>query len=379
MKLGLLLAGSLGVAAVIGGYGGDPSGGARGRGAVASDADGSASASSASAAGGVIQLASGHNHSCVLLAGGRVRCWGSNADGQLGNGTTHRSMEPVAVMGLPDGVVAIAAGDAHTCAVLSSGAVQCWGNNSYGQLGGGSGISSLLPVRVAGLEGVTAIQAGLRFTCALLADQSVRCWGNNDYGQLGNASTTSSSFPVAVAGLGGVTALTHFHGSHVCALLADKSARCWGFNGRGQLGDGSTANSSTPVAVQGMSNVAALSAGGGTTYALLDDGSVWSWGDNQRGELGDGSAVGHSATPVRVAGLSNVVRVSAGASHACARLSDGSVACWGGGAAPAPAPVAGVAGATFIAAGRDRTCALLADGMVNCWGERSPAPVAIAF
>jgi alpha-tubulin suppressor-like RCC1 family protein len=234
---------------------------------------------------------------------------------------------------------------------------------------------------VAGLEGVTAIQAGLRFTCALLADQSVRCWGNNDYGQLGNASTTSSSFPVAVAGLGGVTALTHFHGSHVCALLADKSARCWGFNGRGQLGDGSTANSSTPVAVQGMSNVAALSAGGGTTYALLDDGSVWSWGDNQRGELGDGSAVGHSATPVRVAGLSNVVRVSAGASHACARLSDGSVACWGGGAAPAPAPVAGVAGATFIAAGRDRTCALLADGMVNCWSERerSPAPVAIAF
>jgi alpha-tubulin suppressor-like RCC1 family protein len=375
MKLALVLAGSLGVAAVALGSG-------HHRDDHSDGSDGASPAGAASSGGGdgqVIELASGHNHSCVLLAGGRVRCWGSNTDGQLGNGTTQRSTVPVAVMGLPEGVVAISAGDAHTCAVLASGVVQCWGDNAHGQLGGGSGVSSLLPVLVAGLDGVTAIQAGLRFTCALLADRSVRCWGNNDHGQLGNGSTIGSSFPVEVAGLRDVAVLTHLSGSHVCALLADKSARCWGAGGRGQLGDGSTANSSTPVAVQGMTNVAALSAGGGTTYALLDDGSVWSWGDNQRGELGDGSTVGHSATPVRVAGLANVVRLSAGASHACARLSDGSVTCWGAGAAPAPAPVAGVAGATFIAAGRDRTCALLADGLVSCWGERAPAPVAIAF
>ena len=154
-------------------------------------------------------LATGDRHSCALTNDGGVKCWGSNGAGQLGEGSTTTRTTPVAVSGLASGVIAIAAGLAHTCALTSSGEVKCWGFSAYGELGEESLANHTTPVTVGGLDGVTAIAAGNDHTCALTTGGGVKCWGRNDNGQLGDASPALSRVtPVHVNGLGsGVSAI----------------------------------------------------------------------------------------------------------------------------------------------------------------------------
>ena len=144
-------------------------------------------------------------YSCALLSTGAVKCWGANDYGQLGDGSIANATArttPVAVSGLSSGVSAISTGYYHSCALLSTGAVKCWGNNTYGQLGDNSQTQRLTPVDVSGLSsGVTAISAGYWHTCALLSTGAVKCWGQNTYGQLGDNSQTQRLTPVAVSGI----------------------------------------------------------------------------------------------------------------------------------------------------------------------------------
>jgi alpha-tubulin suppressor-like RCC1 family protein len=148
-------------------------------------------------------IAGGAHHTCALSSAGAVRCWGENAHGELGNGTSINSRTPVAVSGLSSGFVAIAAGNGYACALSSAGAVQCWGDNQFGQLGNGTSHTiERSPVAVSGLSGkVVAIAAGAFHTCALSSAGAVQCWGENTYGELGNGTSLNSSTPVAVSGL----------------------------------------------------------------------------------------------------------------------------------------------------------------------------------
>ena len=200
-------------------------------------------------------IAAGYQHTCALLADGSVNCWGWNYYGQLGNGTSGQlyrdSYTPVAVSGITT-VTAITAGFIHTCALLAGGAVNCWGDDT-GNLDAGAPTDSSTPVPVSGITTATAITAGYDHTCAPLSDGSVRCWGNNDSGQLGDGTTSSTPTPtpVTVSGITTATAIAAgFH--HTCALLAGGSVECWGRNSSGQLGDGTTTDSSTPVSVIGL-------------------------------------------------------------------------------------------------------------------------------
>jgi alpha-tubulin suppressor-like RCC1 family protein len=320
-------------------------------------------------------------HGCAITPSGALRCWGWNDQGQLGNGTQEWSLAPVDVAGLSSGVVAVSGGIIHTCARTASGAVQCWGNGDHGQLGNGSTGDSLAPAEIEGSSSLASVVVGGTHTCAVTTQGAARCWGFNNVGQLGDGSTTESHSPGPVAGLSSGVIAVAAGNLHSCAVTSSGGVKCWGYNDRGQLGDGSTTTRLAPVAVVGLSSgVVAISASYGGTCALLASGGVQCWGGNQWGQAGDGTDL-DSSVPVEVAGLApGIVAIGAGATHACALTASGAVQCWGGNQwgqlgngtttnSLAPVDVMGLSsGVIAIATGGGTTCAVLTSGGVKCWG-----------
>jgi len=213
-------------------------------------------------ASGVAAIAAGGSHTCALTAGGGVgtpsrqqfggvKCWGYDLYGQLGDGTIAWSCPtPVDVVGLASGVATIAAGGDHTCALTTGGRLKCWGSNRNGGLGDGTAIDSGTPVDVVGFStGVAIIAAGYWHTCALTAGRGVKCWGLNEYGQLGDGTTTQRCTPVDGVGLANGVAAIAAGRDHTCALTAGGGVKCWGSDLYGQLGLGTIYYRTTPVDV----------------------------------------------------------------------------------------------------------------------------------
>ena len=342
---------------------------------------------------GVQAVVANGGHSCALLSGGGVNCWGGNQAGQLGDGGTSERRVPVAVLGLPESATALAVGGSHTCALLQSGGVACWGGNLRGQLGNGTTIDQKTPVLVPGLGGlVTALAAGANHTCALLQSGAVQCWGDNTNGQVGDQSTTARNVPTAVTGLAGPAKAIAAGSAHTCAILTDGRVQCWGDNARGQLGDGSREDRTSPVLVSTLRDViATVAAGHFHTCALAVDGDLWCWGSNNRGQLGTGTWES-SRTPIRVTGVpGDATALSAGLDHTCALFKSKSPYCWGSnrarqlgqdapGVASVPrllelAPlnngVAPMSGIPAIVGGRYHTCLITPNRGVQCWGRNS--------
>jgi|GEM_PF-903326 len=280
---------------------------------------------------GVSTISAGGYHTCALMKTGGVKCWGDNNDGELGDGTTTKRTTPVDVTGLASGVIAISAGENHTCALMETGRVKCWGDNLYGQLGDLTTTDRHTPVDVIGLSsGVSAIGAGRIHTCALMQTGGVKCWGYNSYGQLGDGTTTNRTMPVDVVGLASGVSAIRAGENHTCALTQAGGVKCWGYNGFSQLGDGTTTNRLTPVDVTGLaSGMSTIGAGDYHTCALMKTGGVKCWGNNGDGQLGDGTTTTRR-TPVDVAGLtSEMSAISVGGVHTCALAPAGGIKCWG--------------------------------------------------
>jgi len=254
-----------------------------------------------------VSITAGFDHACAILDNASLLCWGGNSNGQLGDGTTSSASvsSPVGVdLGANRTVAAVSAGNAHTCAILDNASLVCWGDNAYGQLGDGTTSDSSTPVNVDVGSGrfAVAVSGGKYHTCAILDDGSLECWGYNGYGQLGYGTWTSSSNPVSVDLGTGTTAVSIANGQyHTCAVLSDATLKCWGYGYDGQLGDGDTSSSNTPVsvAIGSVRSVLAVAAGSGHTCAIMDNMSVQCWGSNSAGQLGDGTTT-DSTTPTYV-------------------------------------------------------------------------------
>jgi alpha-tubulin suppressor-like RCC1 family protein len=287
----------------------------------------------------VTQVRAGCIHTLALTSGGHVLAWGANGDGQLGDGTTTNSDVPVKVK-IPRGtkVTSVRAGCVFSLALTSTGQVLAWGDNLDGQLGDGTTSNSDTPVRVRLPAGttVTAISAGQDFGLARTSRGHVRAWGHGDGGRLGDGSTSNSDTPVKVKLPTGarVKALAA-GGTHSLALTSD-GLFAWGFNGDGQLGDGTTTSSATPVRIfilvrgRSLGHVTSLFAGCSHSLVLFSGGALFAWGDNTSGQLGDGTSTS-SDKPVGVAlpAGTRVRAVSAGCTDSYALTVKGSVLAWG--------------------------------------------------
>jgi alpha-tubulin suppressor-like RCC1 family protein len=290
----------------------------------------------------VVQISAGNAHVCARVSGGSVACWGANDKYQIGDSALLSSSVPITVLGLAE-VSDIAAGGRHTCAVLSGGILQCWGDDTFGQLARQEGVAQPLPQTVAGLAGrVQTVGAGSEHTCALLESGAVQCWGGNQYGQLGIGTTSiSETVPVTVTGLAsGVTGLAA-GAYHTCALMASDRVRCWGIGKAGSyVASTAVPIQALPLEVAGLEHVEEIAAGGtvyshyptptvpmppplttvvdARTCAITDAEVVkcWQMGQETPPAVPDGLALGSESAAV-------------GAEFACAVAVGGAARCWG--------------------------------------------------
>jgi alpha-tubulin suppressor-like RCC1 family protein len=361
---------------------------------------------------GLISIRAGESHTCALFDNANVRCWGFNTSGQLGYEHTlsigdDEHPYTAGNVKLEGNASQVVTGGSHTCSLLDSGFVRCWGNNTYGQLGYGhtSNVGDGEPVTSEGYVtlGARAVKlaAGRDHTCAVLNNGKVRCWGYNGYGQLGygNTNNVGDNEWVWSAGdvdVGGAVQDITAGGDHTCALLTNGKVRCWGYGGYGQLGYGNTlliGDNEAPSTAGDvdMGGVAIqVSAGAQHTCALLSTGRLVCWGRDYSGQLGYPNYyywynVGDDEKPAQVGTVntgSTVLQVATGAEHTCALLSNGSIKCWGAGTLgrlgygntallsepPASTIDLGGASAYYLTAGGAHTCALLSTGQARCWG-----------
>jgi alpha-tubulin suppressor-like RCC1 family protein len=320
----------------------------------------------------------------ALSGAGRVATWGSNAYGQLGDGSTTDHRTPELVPSL-HGVVQLEGGREHVLAMKANGDVLAWGWNAYGQIGNRSTASTVeSPVRA--LANAVDIGAGHYSSFAVKANGTVWGWGQNTTGQIGTGtSATNVRTPTLIEGLEGVTIVDVAGGrNHAIALDAAGRVWAWGSNAYGQLGDGTFRPSSTPVRVSNIGDVVSIFAGRDHNLAVRDDGSVWAWGANVYGECGDGTGTNRNV-PVRVlrangTPLANIVQVGAGANHSLALRADGSMWAWGRNhfgqlgdgtfsTRRQAVRVTGLSGVSHIAGGRQNSIAVTRTGVVFVWGE----------
>ena len=349
----------------------------------------------------------GLTHACALKDDGTVRCWGGNAQGQLGSATPTLRYRPwpdivkrAAGSGALTSVSAVVAGSSHSCALISDGTVACWGDNSSGQLGDHSMPSSHIPVVVkdaggAGLlRNVTAVSAGGHSTCAVIKGGSAKCWGRGVEGQLGHGSFNNSPYPVTVSGLTSSVVALDVGAAHACAALADGTAKCWGQGLYGQLGNGSwIGGQPVPTTVRNETNtqpltaIVAITTGDAHTCALRVDMTAMCWGNNEFAQLGN--RLPSRNLPQKLSGVAGAVSLNAGFKQTLAIKADGTARWWGSGGAVRAgknattltpiqvSPVVVKDGANkgtlsavvAVSPGPTHACAARSAGTVACWGD----------
>lgn len=323
-------------------------------------------------------IAAGSAHTCAVDENAQMWCWGTNQLGELGDGTDEISLNPTAV---PLSVTAITAGAHHTCGRESGGKVWCWGANQAGQLGEGTTTKINIPVPVAGIEDAVDMTAGDTFSCARRRDGSVWCWGDDRLGELGTGAAIERLVPARVSNLSGALSISAGN-AHTCArrpATGGASATvCWGDNLAGEIGDGTRLDRATPVPLKISLDARDIATGSLHSCLRGGDGSIWCWGRGGSGQLGTAALIDFVA-PIAVQGLTGTTGIAAGGAHTCA-LQQTAVLCWGANdegqlgdgtmtGRSTPAAVLGIGDAVELALGGAHTCIRRSDGSVACWGR----------
>lgn len=339
------------------------------------------------------QVSAGESHTCGVTTDNRAFCWGSNAAGQLGDGTFNNDSMPVAVTG---GLhfLQVSAGVSYTCGVTTDNRAYCWGQNAFGRLGNGTITTpSQRPVAVAGAHLFRQVVAGNLHTCGVTTSDEAYCWGNNKYGQLGDSSEFKQRVrPVKVAG--GLRFRRASAGGsigdegHSCGVTFDDRGYCWGYGGDGALGNGTTFQRRTPRLVAGglrFRQVVAGAAHSGATAShscgVTTDNRAYCWGSNDRGQLGDGTKTTR-LKPVAVAGGLLFLGVSPGFDQTCGVTTGNAAYCWGynysgqlGDGSPlgdgehlSPVAVVGQHQFGAVTTGKDHSCGVTTETRAYCWG-----------
>lgn len=340
----------------------------------------------------VQSIVTGGYHSCAMMTNGTAKCWGVNAEGRIGDGSTTNRLQPVAVT-QPQPFKAIFAGFLSTCAIGINDVSYCWGSGNFGNLGNGTTAHKTIPTAVvaappgvrnggfASLADVTifkqiAPSPLAQTTCALSTGSITYCWGRDPTGLL--TGSESVLYPTLLP-VGSTPPLVELNVGELfgCGRTATNEAWCWGFNAQGQLGDGTTSLKVAPVKVSGGHAFTMIRSGYGHSCGIRTDKTLWCWGANDEGQLGDGSTTSRT-TPVQVGSANDYIYVAAGIESTCAIRTGGTTWCWGynfggqlgdGTKISRSSPVAVGGGKLFsqIASGAFHTCALATDG-VYCWG-----------
>ena len=293
-----------------------------------------------------VSIAAGESHTCAILDDASLKCWGDNSNGQLGDGTVFDSTIPVDVNLGSDVPVTISAGSSHTCVVIATADLKCWGDNSEGQLGDGTNTDSSSPISVnLGADKVLAIASGYSHTCAILNSPTLKCWGDNSEGQLGDSTNDDRNSPTTI-GLDGNPVAISTGSQHTCSILADTTLKCWGDNSEGQLGDGSNTDSNAPLSI--ISAATSISLGDLHTCALFSSHTIKCWGDNSYSQLGDGSNNDQlSPNDILFSAGRFPITVASGGHYTCSSMNNDLLKCWGGesldaisiGASPSDLPI----------------------------------------
>jgi len=334
-------------------------------------------------------IAGGNHHTLILLNSNTVSVIGSNSNGQLCESTTTSSRTTANIISSNlYNVIEVAAGNQFSLVLLSNGTIQGFGRNDYGQLGDSTVTQRTSQVSVTGINNAIDISVGPsgNHSLALLNDNTVKAWGTNFYGQLGNTvnigTNTANSTPSLISNLSNVI-MVKAGNNHSLALLNNGTIMAWGFNDRGQLGNGTTNNSSSPVTVLDINNAIAIAAGDKHSIALLSDGTIKAWGSNEFNQLGNSTNAGTTtanSTALSVLNITNAIAIASGSNHCLVLLNDNTVRTWGRNAdgqlgngtitnSFTPVTVTSVTNAIGIAAGDVHSLALINNGTIRAWGD----------
>ncbi|MCF7900880.1 hypothetical protein K9L67_01510, partial [Candidatus Woesearchaeota archaeon] len=326
-------------------------------------------------------ISAGSRHTCAIRTNdSRILCWGNNAYGQLGNGTSGGQTSNPQLINDTTQYKQISAGNDFTCGLTINNTVKCWGYNNGGQIGDGTTTQRNNPTLINDTAKYKYLDVGYEATCGILTNGTAKCWGNNYYGELGVGDTTNRTNPTAINDSATYKQISAGY-DYTCGILTNGTAKCWGYNTNGELGLGHTTHQYNPITINDTTTYKQIDANYYNTCGILTNGTAKCWGSNSVGQVGDGTTT-QKNNPTTINDTTTYLQIMGGADHTCGITNKGQVKCWGDDSSeqlgngvqtenPNPTNTTDTSTYITITSGEYFSCGILRNGTTKCWGDGS--------